>query len=194
MKNLLPIFNHKPRSIAIASAAFLVFVSLLVSTSMVHAQNSDFAISVNNNSLCTNPGIAARYVISVSSIGGFAGTVNLASSVDPSVANSPSLSAIPSSVSLTSGQSTSFELVASTTYATPDNVFTITVSGLYGATYHSVSITLTVTSDCSVGATIVSATTHASMGAFLGYGLGIAVLGSALAGTIVLVNRKKQSP
>lgn len=194
MKNLLPTFTHNPRTLGVAVATFLFLIVLLVSTSLAHAQSSDFAISVNNNSLCTNPGIDARYVISVSSLGGFAGTVNLASSVDPNVANSPSLSAVPSSVSLSSGQSTSFDLVASTTYSTPNDVFTITVSGLSGATYHSVSITLTVTSDCSVGATIVSATTHASMGTFLGYGLGIAVLGSAVAGTIVLVNRKKQSP
>ena len=193
MKNLLPTSSYKHGTLALASATFIVLAALLLAVSLVHAQNSDYAINVNNNSLCTNPGIDTRYVISVSSLGGFSGTVNLGSSIDPNVASSPSLSTIPSSVTLSSGETTSFDLIATTTQSTPTAVFTITVSGLSGSTFHSVSMTLTVASDCSVGATVVSTATHASMSIFLTYGLGIALVGSAIATTAVFANRKKSS-
>jgi hypothetical protein len=183
--------NRIKKTIPTACASLVILSSLLVSVSLVSAQNSDFAINANPQFLCVNPGIDAQSYISVSSIGGFSGTVNLGDSVSPSYSNAPTLSSIPPSETLASGQSGSFILGISTTASTALYTYTITVSGLSGATLHQTTIELTVSTGCSVGGSIVP-TTHGSTGSGLMIGVVIAgLVGVVGASLVVYVNRSK---
>jgi len=129
----------------------MFIVVMLVAGPIVRAQASDFALSAIPSNLCVNPGVNAVSSINIQSVGGFAGIVNLGDSVGPAVADGPTLSPIPSSVTLAGGQTVSFNLTIFTTTSTPPYLYTITVSGLYGATIHQTTVQLTVAAGCSVG-------------------------------------------
>jgi hypothetical protein len=165
----------------------MFIVAMLVASPMVRAQTSDFTLNAIPSNLCVNPGVEAVSVISVQSLGGFSGTVNLGDSLGPTVSNGPTLSAIPSSVTLAGGQTVGFNLTISTTTSTPRYLYTITVSGLAGSTVHQAIVQLTVAAGCSVGGTILPINQSALLGS-----LPIAVvLASAIvaAGTSLLVYR-----
>jgi len=171
-------------------ASFFVLASLMVSVSVVSAANSDFTIDATPTTLCVNPGINGQSVISLSSVGGFSGTVNLGGSVSPLYANSPTLSGIPPSVTLASGQTVSFDLTMSTTTSTPLFTYRVTVSGLAGS-LHQVNIELTVSSACSVGGVIVP-TTLGSIGSDLTLTITIAgLIGLTSVAFIVYVSRAR---
>jgi hypothetical protein len=183
--------NRIQKTITAACASLVILSSLLVSVSLVSAQNSDFAINATPQFLCVNPGIDAQSYVTVSSIDGFSGTVNLGDGVSPSSSNAPALSNIPASETLSSGQSASFTLGISTTASTPLYTYTITVSGLSGATLHQATIELTVSTGCSVGGSIVS-TAHGSTGSELMIGVVIAgLVGVVGASLVAYVNRRK---
>jgi len=183
--------NRFKRYLPTACASLVILSSLLVSVSLVSAQNSDFAVSANPVTLCVNPGIDAQSVVSISSIGSFSGTVNLSDNVSPSYSNAPALSSIPSSVTLSAGQTVPITLGVSTTTSTPLYTYTITVSGLSGATLHQATIELTVSSGCSVGGVIVP-TSHGTMGSSLVIGVALAgLVGVVAAGLVVYVSRRK---
>jgi hypothetical protein len=185
--------NRFKKALPTACASLVILSSLLVSVSLANAQSSDFAVSANPISLCVNPGIDAQSVVSVSSIGGFSGTVNLGDSVSPSTSDAPTLSAIPSSVTLSSGQTVPITLGISTTTSTPLYTYTITISGLYGSTLHQATIELVVSSSCSVGGVIVP-TAQGTMGSNLVIGIAIAgLVGIVAAGLVVFVSRRKNS-
>ena len=152
------------------STSLVAIAFLLMATTVAHAQSPDFGLASTPSNLCVNPGVNGVAQINVSSLGGFAGTVQLSSNVDPTVTNGPTLSPIPSSETLAAGQSVSFNLAISTTTSTPLYAYTITVSGLNGALYHTATLTLTVAAGCSVGGLVVSSGL-ASPGSFLALGL-----------------------
>ena len=135
--------------------SIMILAALMAATLAVHAQSTDFALNSTPSVLCVNPGVDAVSLVSVQSLGGFSGTVNLGDSIGPNVANAPTLSAIPSSVTLSSGQTVSFSLTISTTTSTPNALYTVTVSGLSGATIHQATVQLTVAAGCSVGGTVL---------------------------------------
>ena len=146
--------RRNERLISASLALPIMFiVAILVATPIVRAQTSDFTLNATPSNLCVNPGVNAVSAISVQSVGGFAGTVNLGDSIGPTVTNGPTLSHIPSSVTLAAGQTISFNLTISTTISTPLYLYTITVSGLHDATIHQATIQLTVAAGCSVGGT-----------------------------------------
>jgi len=146
--------ENRPESGGASLALPIVFiVVILVAGPIVRAQTSDFTLSATPSNLCVNPGVNAVSSISVQSVGSFAGTVNLGDSIGPAVTDGPTLSPIPSSVTLASGQTISFNLTISTTTSTPPYLYTITVSGLNGATIHQTTVQLTVAAGCSVGGT-----------------------------------------
>lgn len=191
MSSTISGINRIKKTIPAACATLVILSSLLVSVSLVSAQNSDFAINVNPQFLCVNPGIDGQSYVSVSSIGGFSGTVTLGDSVSPSSSNSPTLSSIPSSETVASGQSASFVLGISTTASTPLYTYTITVSGLSGGTLHQTTVELTVSNGCSVGGSIVPMA-HGSTGSELLIGVAIAGLaGTVGAALVVYVNRSR---
>ena len=131
----------------------MLIVAILVAGPIVRAQSSGFTLNATPSNLCVNPGIDAVSAITVQSVGGFAGTVNLRESIGPTLANGPTLSTIPSSVTLADGQTISFSLAVSTTTSTPPYLYTITVSGLAGSNFHQATVQLTVAAGCSVGGT-----------------------------------------
>jgi hypothetical protein len=183
--------NRIKKALPTACASLVILSSLLVSVSLVSAQNSDFAVNANPLNLCVNPGINAQSDISISSIGGFSGTVNLGDSISPLYSNGPTLSSIPSTVTLASGQTVPFTLGISTTASTPLYTYTITMSGFSGGILHQAIIELTVSTGCSVGGVIVP-TAHATMGSDLMIGIAIAGLIGAVAATLVVyVSRSK---
>ncbi len=172
-----------------ACGSFFILVSLLAPLVIASAEGSDFAVNANPLTLCVNPGIDAQSVISISSMGGFSGTVNLGDSVNPPYNNGPTLSNIPSSVTLAKGQTVSFALTIFTTTSTPLYTYTVTVSGLSGIILHQTNVELVVSSGCSVGAVIVP-TTLGSIGSNIGLGITIAgLIGVASAALIVYESR-----
>jgi hypothetical protein len=105
-------------------------------------------------------GQAATYTVSVTSTGGFAGTVTLSASGLPSGASAAFAS--PSSVTLTSGGTASKTMTVTTTSSTPLGSSTITVTGVSGKVSGSVTAGLTVnaplSSSLSMNATPASVT------------------------------------
>lgn len=137
------------------AVSLVILVSLVMATTAAHGQSPDFSLSSSPSNLCVNPGVNAVAVVTLGSVGGFSGTVNLAANVDPSVTNGPTLSPIPSSETLAAGQSVSFNLDLSTTTSTPLYTYSVQVSGLSGGTFHQVVVQLTVAAGCSVGGIVL---------------------------------------
>jgi hypothetical protein len=172
----------------------MILTSLVLSTSLAAAQNPDFSISANPTTLCVNPGIDGSAAITISSLGGFSGTVNLGASISPNISNGPTLSAIPSTVDLSSGQTIPLNLDASTTQSTPTYVYTVTVAGLSGQTYRSASFSLAVSTDCSVGGVTFPASGLASTGSSLALGIAmIALAGVAVAGLVFYLRKSRSN-
>jgi hypothetical protein len=173
----------------------MVLASLMLAATVVHAQSPDFAISATPSNLCVNPGVNAVTVITIQSVDGYAGTINLASSVDPTVSNGPTLSAIASSETLAAGQSVSFNLAVTTTTSTPLYTYSITVSGLSGSTFHQTIVQLTVSAGCSVGGVVLPTAGLAPTSSYLVVGLVIAGLVGIVGATVAIyVSRRKTIP
>jgi hypothetical protein len=136
--------------------------------------------------------VNAVAVVTLGSVDGFSGTVNLAANVDPSVTNGPALSATPSSETLGSGQSVSFNVQVSTTTSTPLYTYSIRVSGLSGSTFHQAIVQLTVAAGCSVGGVIVPAAGLVQTNAFMVSGLiVVGLVGIAGASLALYASRRK---
>jgi hypothetical protein len=178
-------------SVLTVSVSLVILASITLAASIAHAQNPDFALSASPPVLCVNPGINGVSSISVQSVDGFTGTVNIAASIDPSVTLSP----IPSSETLAAGQTITFSVTMYTTTSTPLYTYYLRVSGISNGVFHQTTVQLTVASGCSVGGVVVPAAGLAPMTSYIGYGLAIAgtigVVGATLA---VYVSRRKPSP
>ncbi len=187
--------RRKQRAFFAIPISLIILIPLMAATLAVNAQSTDFAINSTPSILCVNPGVDAVSLVSVQSLGGFSGTVNLGDSIGPNGANAPTLSAIPSSVTLASGQTVSFSLTISTTTSTPNALYTITVSGLSGATIHQATVQLTVAAGCSVGGTVLPTAGLPLMGSFFAYGVAIAgLVGIVGVGLAVYAFRRKTNP
>ncbi len=112
---------------------------------------ADFTVTASPTSVTANAGVSATSTISVSPIGGFAGTVSLAPSVSPATGLSCTLA--PTSVSGGSGSST---LSCSGSAGS----YTVTVTGTSGGLSHSASVAFTV-SDFTVTASPTSLAIYA---------------------------------
>jgi hypothetical protein len=191
--NFHPLRNHRnPIAIPIS---LMTLALLLLSTSVVHAQSPDFTISATPSTLCVNPSVNGVSVISLQSVNGYVGTVNLGVTVNPTTSNGPTVSSTPSSETLAAGQTISFNLTISTTPSTPIYTYSIDVSGFDGSIFHQATVYLTVAAGCSVGGTIIPIAGLAPMTSYFAYGLAIAglvgIVGASLA---VYVSRRKPSP
>jgi hypothetical protein len=173
--------------------SLMILASLWLATTAVHAQSPDFALTGTPTNLCVNPGVNAVTQIGVQSLNGFAGTINLGSTVDPTVSNGPTLSPIPSSETLTAGQSVTFNLAISTTTSTPLYTYSIRLAGLSGATFHEIVVQLTVAAGCSVGGVVLPTAGLAPTGSYLVFGLAIAGL-VGLAGATLAIRVRRQKP
>jgi len=183
------------KSILTIPISVVILASLMMAIAVVHAQSPDFALTSSPSSLCVNPGINAVTAISVQSLAGFTGTVNLASSIDPAVSNGPTVSSTPSSETLAAGQSVSFDLAVSTTTSTPLYTYSISVSGISGGIFHQTTVLLTVAAGCSVGGVVLPTAGLASTSSYIVPGLIIAGLVGVVGATLVIrVSSRKPSP
>lgn len=184
-------FPSRHRAFLTIPISLMILASLMLATSAVHAQGPDFALSASPPVLCVNPGINAVSSISVQSVSGFVGTVNLAASVDSPITISP----IPSSETLAAGQTISFNITIYTTTSTPLYTYYVRVSGISGATFHEAVVQLTVAAGCSVGGVVVPTAGLTPVTSYLAYGVAIAgIVGIVGATLAIYVSHRKLSP
>ena len=100
----------------------------------------DFTIVANPTSMTVSQGSSATASLTLSSVSGFSGNVNLTATVG----GGPTTSLNPTTVTLTSGGSANSLLTVSTSGATPLGGYTIFVLSASGTISHSLSISLTV--------------------------------------------------
>ena len=175
----------KTAFVPLATATFLALSILFGSTTLAHAQTADFSITATPLEVCVNTGGTGYFSTTVSSTGGFQGSVSIGNTADPS--NGPTVSA-PSSVSLTDGQSVTFYVNATATAATSSGTYPITIVGESGDTLHSTTVYLEVQSVCpSLGGTIAPSYTIGLLVSFATLGAGLAGLA---AGTAFLFKKR----
>ncbi len=104
----------------------------------------DFSISATPSPVNVTRGSATSSTITLTSIGGFAGTVSLTTSISPSSGSSPTLTLNPNRVTLLSDGAGNAVLAINTSGTTSRGIYTIVVLGVSGTLANSVSITLTV--------------------------------------------------
>lgn len=104
----------------------------------------DFTISVNPASLLLQRGSQASSTITLNSIGSFAGTVSLTTTISPTN-KAPSQSLGTSTVTLTPGGTGSVTLIVTTAKSTGFGAYTIAVTGTSGNIVHSATVTVAVT-------------------------------------------------
>jgi hypothetical protein len=112
----------------------------------------DFGVNSNPTSLTISQGASGTTAVTLNSLNGFEGTVNLSSTVSPS---GPQASLSPASISLSTGGSASSTLTVSTSssgyYSTPvaQGSYTVNVVASSGSQSHSMSVMLTLGSTSS---------------------------------------------
>jgi len=111
---------------------------------VVQPPSPDFSIASSPSSMNVTRGSATSATLTLTSIGGFAGQVDLTSSISPSNGSSPTLTLNPSRVTLLSGGTGNAVLTVNTGGGTSPGTYTIVVLGVSGTQANSVSITLTV--------------------------------------------------
>jgi hypothetical protein len=104
----------------------------------------DFTISASPTGLSLRRSSQATSTITLNSIGSFAGTVSLTTTVSPTN-KAPSRSLSMSIVTLTSGGTASVTLTVTTAKNTGFGTYTVTVTGMSGSIVNSVTVTVTVT-------------------------------------------------
>jgi hypothetical protein len=104
----------------------------------------DFTISANPASLSLQRSSQTTSTITLNSIGSFAGTVSLTTTISPTN-KAPSESLSMSAVTLTSGGTASVTLTVTTEKNTGFGTYTVTVTGTSGNIAHPVTVTVTVT-------------------------------------------------
>ena len=109
-----------------------------------------FSISANPVKVALRPGSSASSTITLTSINGFTGTVNLAFTVSPIVkSHPPTVTLSPTSVSVLAFGSGTSTLTFSTGSRTPLGLYSVTVTGTSGSESHSVIVSFNVTSTLS---------------------------------------------
>ncbi len=111
---------------------------------VVPPPSPDFSITSSPSSTNVTQGSATSATLTLTSIGTFAGQVNLTTSISPSNGSSPTLTLNPNRVTLFSGGTGNAVLIINTTGGTSPGTYTIVVLGVSGTQANSVSITLTV--------------------------------------------------
>ena len=181
-----------PLTYAIPAITIMIVMVSLGLGSIVHAQNADFVLMASPSNLCVNPGVDAVSAISLQSVGGFSGTVNIGGNVDPALSSGPNLSPIPPNETLAAGQTISFDLALSTTPSTPLRVYYVTVSGFSSGTLHQATVQLTVAAGCSVGGTTLPLDRPALLSAYAGAEILTSAALAVLAALLIYRRQTKQ--
>ncbi len=105
---------------------------------------SSFSVSANPTSLNVVPGDSGTSTITLTSIGGFSGTVTLSTVLSPAAKHAPQISLSASTVTLTSGGTTTSTLTVSSNGATSPGSYSITLTAASTSGTGSLVINLTV--------------------------------------------------
>ena len=105
----------------------------------------DFSITANPVNLSIHRSSSGTSTITLSSLGGFSGTITVSSSVTPNTHHGPTASLSSSTVVLSSGGRSSVVLTISTAKNTPTGSYSVIVVGTTGSSSHSVTVSVTVT-------------------------------------------------
>ena len=136
-------------------AVLAALVTIAVAPTGAQSQSPDFTLSVSPSSATVQPGASEFFHLTVTSIDGLRGTINVglfgSSSVSPRVTNGPAFHFSRYDVPVSPTAPTGGVLITATTStATPAGTYTITVTGKditggaqYGLT-HTTTFTLTV--------------------------------------------------
>lgn len=137
--------------VTFAAGTYQYFCSVHPSTMLGSfiVQGPDYTVSANPSSVSIGQGMSGPSTITVSSTGGFAGTVGLTTKISPS---GPTTILNPTSVMLTSGASQASQLTINTLSTTPTGTYTVTVNATSGSTFHTTIVTVMVTNGGPVGA------------------------------------------
>lgn len=182
------------------STRYLLPLALIFATvsaiPLVLAAPPDYGITAAPANLCVNPGIDGRSVITIQSQGSFAGPVSLSDWLDnPAGANGPTLTSIPSSVTLRPGQSVSFDLKMHTATSTETRLYYIYI---YATTksggFHQTILQFNVNHDCSVGGATVPLNLAALTSPVVVLGASAATVVGLVFAMSYLVRRRGQSP
>jgi uncharacterized membrane protein len=119
---------------------------------VVQPPTPDFAISANPLSLQIDQGASAKSTVTITSVNGFIGTVNLSTTVFPA---GPTAS-IPPSVMLGSGGSNSTVLTVMTTSTTSAGFYNVTVTGTSGSITHSTVVSVQVINPLAPGVVCIA--------------------------------------
>ncbi len=105
---------------------------------------TDFSIALSPSSVTISAGTSSQILVTLASLNGFSGTINLSQSVTPAATDAPT---VPSSGTayLASGQSFSYYLVIATVTTTPQQTYSVTVVGVSGSLSHSTPVTASIT-------------------------------------------------
>jgi len=110
--------------------------------------HTDFIVTTNRAQLITPRSLADADQITVTSLHLFAGTINMAGTVNPVIANAPTVSYSPTSFTVSNWGSATTTLTVQTTATTPLQNYTITLSATgqtyAGPTTHSITLNLSV--------------------------------------------------
>jgi uncharacterized membrane protein len=104
----------------------------------------DFQLQAQQSAINVTRGSSGSMTITLTSIGGFSGIVNVTSSISPGGGSSPTVGLNPAKVTLLSGGTASVLMTINTTGFTASGVYSITVQGISGSLSNNVSIGLTV--------------------------------------------------
>jgi uncharacterized membrane protein len=107
-------------------------------------QPPDFTLQASPSSINVTRGSADTSTITLTSVGGFSGVVNVSATISPSGANSPTLSLNPIRVTLLSGGTANVVLTVTTTGTTNRGGYTVIVQGQSGTLSNTVSISVLV--------------------------------------------------
>jgi len=102
----------------------------------------DFSIAANPSSITISQSSSGTSNLTLTSMNGFSGTVNLSATVSPS---GPKTSLTPTSVTLVSGGSTNPVLTVKALKKTPIGNYVVTVTATSGTLSHSITISVSVT-------------------------------------------------
>jgi uncharacterized membrane protein len=104
----------------------------------------DFQLQAQQSAINITRGSSGSTTITLTSIGGFSGIVNMTSSISPGGGSSPTLTLNPTKVALLSGGTASVLFTINTTGTTPRTAYSITVQGISGSLSNTTHISLTV--------------------------------------------------
>jgi dockerin type I repeat protein len=105
----------------------------------------DFTLIANPSVSAFPAGASSKYNLTLGSVNGFSATTNLATTISPIVANGPTTTLTPSSLTPKPGGQATSTLTVFTSSSTPTGIYIVNVTATGGSRSHSVLVTAAVT-------------------------------------------------